>query len=37
MNIFQPNWVVVDECRIQRYVLQAYDLLANGQLPNLEN
>ena len=25
------------EYRTQRYVLQAYDLLANGQLPNLEN
>ena len=25
------------EYRTQRYVLQAYDLLANGQLPNLDN
>ena len=25
------------EYRTQRYVLRAYDLLAQGQLPNLDN
>ena len=25
------------EYRTQRYVLRAYDLLANGQLPNLDD